>query len=93
MADDVRRRDIPRPSWSRAKAGPARVTHLRGMDNLAGLASYDMRPVQTVQTEEGPVVVGRGPVRSVTWMPTVADLEVAPLMDTRRTAISDRYFR
>ena len=93
MTDDVRRRDIPAPKWARARAGPARVTHQQPIDNLAGLASYDRRPVDLVETEVGPIVLGRGPIASVTWHPSVADLTVAPLMDTRRTAISDRYYR
>lgn len=93
MTDDVRRRDIPIPSWYRGAAGPARVTHTEPMDNLAQLASFDMRPTEVMQTEQGPIVLGKGPVANVTWHPSVADLQMAPMVDTRRTAISDRYFR
>ena len=93
MTDDVRRRDVPRPKWATRAAGFPTVTHGPPLDNVAGLASLDVRPTVTVPTEQGPICVPMGPTRDVSWMPTVADLRGAPYVDTRRTAISDRYYR
>jgi hypothetical protein len=93
MTDDVRRRDVPRPKWATRAAGTPTVTHGPPLDNVAGLASLDVRPTVTVPTEQGPICVPMGPTRDVSWMPTVADLRGAPYVDTRRTAISDRYYR
>ena len=93
MTDDVRRRDVPPPPWAFRMQGPAEVTTVPALDNVHGLASRDERPRQAVQTEHGPIVLGKGPCANNTWLPTVADLEHAPNADTRRTAISDRYYR
>jgi len=68
-------------------------THSAGQDNLAGIASTCLRPKQTVQTEQGPIALAFGPEGDVSWTPTTAALSVAPYADSRRTAISDRYYR
>ena len=93
MTDDVRRRDVPPPTWAFRLQGMGSVTHTEAMDNACGLASVDPRLRECLQTEQGPICLGIGPIRQVSWLPTVADLEQAPYIDTRRTAISDRYFR
>lgn len=93
MTDDVRRRDVGPPIWARELQGAAAVTHVEGRDNSLGLASEDLRPKDVISTEQGVVLIGSGPINDMSWHPTVADLAEAPYWDTRRTAISDRYFR
>jgi hypothetical protein len=91
MTDDVRRRDTGPSNWG--QAGPVRQTHCVGMDNLQGIASVDMRAVESVMTEQGPVILPVGPLPGIGYQPSVAALSVAPFVDSRRTAISDRYYR
>ena len=91
--DDVRRKDVAPPVWATKRAGIARVDTVPAQDNALGLASQDVRPAEVFQTEQGPIQIGRGEVRDVSWVPSVATLNEAPLVDTRRTAISDRYYR
>ena len=90
MSDGKRRPDVAKPKWTAKMAGPAVMSHRKG---AFGIAEVDPRPTQLVTTEQGPIVLGRGPVSSKGWMPSVADLESVPYADTRRTAISDRYYR
>ena len=91
FTDDVRRRDVPPPTWVYQHQGPADVTYLAEREGQLG--ELDLRPKQAVQTEQGVICLGTGPLLSNTWMPTVADLKQAPYLDTRRTGISDRYYR
>jgi len=91
--DDVRRRDVGPPVWANKRAGVGRVDMIPAQDNVVGLASLDVRNSEVCQTEQGLIQIGRGEVRDVSWVPSVATLNEAPLVDTRRTAISDRYYR
>ena len=84
-----RRSDVVRE----APKGDPTVAFLGAMDNGAGIASLDPRPMEYLSTEQGRIGIGKGAVQDVSWLPTVADLQMAPYTDTRRTAISDRYFR
>ena len=94
MTNDVRRRDVPPPLWSleHSKKVPD-VSFLEPTDNVAGLPTEDRRPRSVHATEQGPISLGTGPSLARSFMPSVGDLRRAPYMDTRRTAISDRYYR
>ena len=48
----------------------------------------------TVQTEQGPIKLSKDDTEGWddTFLPSVSVLEVAPLMDTRMRALSDRYY-
>ena len=81
-SDGVRRRDLPVPTWAYHRAG---VPQVPSMEN-------DNRPFDRVQTEQGPIEIRKGPVGGH-YLPSVAVLNGAPYVDTRRTAISDRYYR
>lgn len=88
--DDARRKDV-KQSYSNAPI--AEILHGPPLDNYAGLASADRRPRQIVETEQGPISIPTGPTGDPTQMPSVAQLRSAYSSDTRRTAISDRYYR
>ena len=90
-SDDIRRRDTGFPKWGKGRAHT--VSMLEGYDNLQGLGVADVREHESVATEQGPISIGRGPIASVTYMPTVGTLRATPYADTRFTAISDRYYR
>ena len=87
-----RRKDAGRPQWNPHRPY-AKVSTIGAMDNFAGLASKDDRPVEVFQTEQGPIALGCGERGDVTWMPTVSALNVAPYTDNRISGISDRYFK
>ena len=63
------------------------------LDNLAGLASRDPRESALYVTERGPVRLAYGGSNVTGFMPTSAALSMLPSVDTRITAISDRYYR
>lgn len=88
-SDDKRRRDVT-GSYGR---GTPRVTTTEPKHNFAGLASTDERPVQRIETENGPIELPEGPIGDCTWMPTTAVLDCVPQTGSRFTAISDRYYR
>ncbi len=46
-----------------------------------------------IMTEQGPIYIGRGNTTDISFTPTISQLDLLPLLDTRRTAISDRYYR
>lgn len=92
MGNDVRRSDVLAGQWVRPSVS-AGVTHVPGFDNLAGIASLDARPTEQVMTEQGPIRIGFGPSPHVGYVPSTAALSVVPHLDTRRTGISDRYYR
>lgn len=74
-----------------AKGSPV-MSHLEGTDNLVGIASKHTGDFETVQTQEGPVVLPKmGPQRTG-YMPTTAQLNALPYTDSRFTGISDRYY-
>ena len=62
-------------------------------DNFMGIASKLMRPLQTLATEQGPVKLAVGPTPQLGFMPTDGEIRALIGTDTRRTAISDRYYR
>ena len=64
-----------------------------GTDNIEGLAALDRRPLQDLATEQGLIRLPKGDVPSVDYMPTIEILECLPFTGTRRSAISDRYYR
>ena len=86
--DDKRRSDVT-GDFGR---GVPTQTHNAGSDNVVGLASRERRPFQTVATEQGPICLPFGKVKNG-YMPTVAQLQEAPFLDSRFTAIGDRYYR
>ncbi len=63
------------------------------LDNVFGLASFDARPKVAINTEIGALTQRAGPVARFGYMPTSAELSTIYSLDTRRTAISDRYYR
>lgn len=69
------------------------MSHLSELDNLVGLPSVDSRPMDRIMTEQGPIYIGRGNTTDISFTPTISQLDLLPLLDTRRTAISDRYYR
>lgn len=66
------------------------VETLRGPD---GLGVRDERPLEMVITEQGPFRIGYGPAMNTGYMPSTRTLSEAPFHDTRRTGISDRYYK
>ena len=86
--DDMRRRDV-KGSFG---AGVPTQRYTQGGDNFAKIASLETRPMEHLRTEQGPVALPYGPIPNG-WMPSIADLQAAPYLDSRRTAISDRYYR
>lgn len=62
-------------------------------DNAEGIASEDLRPAVVVNTEIGGIVLRRGPIAKFGYMPSTAELSAVYSLDSRRTAISDRYYR
>ena len=88
---ELRRRDVGRPKWG--QGGIPTQTTCAPTDNFAGIASDEMRPLQTLETEQGPVALPFGPNTSTGYMPTSVALQVAPFADSRRSGISDRYYK
>ena len=86
-----RRRDVNAPTWF--KGGIPSQNMKLGTDNFEGLAQFDRRPLQTYQTEQGPIALPYGPEGDVSYMPSVSTLQGIVSTGTRRTAISDRYYR
>ena len=86
-----RRRDVGAPTWG--KNGVPVMDMTVGGDNFEGLASLDTRPLQQVQTEQGPINIPYGADESVGYTPSIAALTVAPYIDQRRSGISDRYYK
>lgn len=86
-----RRRDIPPPTWGNGGV-PVQNTCV-GTDNFEGLAALDRRPLQVATTEVGLVQLPYGAGSDVTFMPDSQCLKRAMQWDSRRTAISDRYYR
>ena len=91
MSDDRRRRDVPPPAWTSGRKTAAVLGCAR--DDVKGVGGMDPRPFESVMTEKGAIHLQRGPTMDASWVPSVAVLNAAPYVDTRRTAISDRYFR
>lgn len=86
-----RRRDIPPPSWKRGGVPTCDMT--LGTDTLLTLATKEHRPFEVLQTEQGPIQLPYGPAADVGFMPSVVALQGVPFFDSRRTAISDRYYK
>lgn len=82
-----RRRDLNRPEWGRSGV----PTQDMISDN--GIGVPDKRPLQVCYTEQGPVRLPFGDFSFKGFMPNSALLNALPYADTRRTAISNRYFR
>ncbi len=86
-----RRRDVLPPTWG--KGGIPTQDTVRGDDVAGTLAVMDTRPLEVLQTEQGLVKLPYGAVTDNSYMPTSRVLLAAPYTDTRRTAISDRYYK
>ena len=86
--DDARRRDV---TGDFGRGVPAQSFNA-GSDNVEGIASRERRPMETIMTEQGPITLPYGG-STRGFMPTVAELLVAPYNDSRFMAISDRYYR
>ena len=87
-----RRRDVHPPKWGLNTSIPV-ISTMPGGDNTEGLAQLDARPLQDIATEQGIIKMPYGPVADVSYMPTSLQLKSLPYVDSRRTAISDRYYR
>ena len=87
----IRRHDVGKPSWG--NSGFATMDTVRAFDTPGVLAKLDTRPIQTIATEQGPIRLGRGADADGSYTPSAATLNLLPYSDTRRTAISDRYYR
>ena len=87
MNDDVRRKDIGRMRWPN---GAPRADMEPSPD---GLAQRTERPLRAFATEAGPVELPSGPGSDVTFMPSSYVLDTVFFSDSRRTGISDRYYR
>lgn len=85
-----RRADVGGPRWGRG--GVPTQDMCAGGDNLLGIAAEERRPLQNIATEEGPIALPYGP-GGVLYMPSVRTLQSVFSIDSRRTAISDRYYR
>tara|TARA_B110000046_G_C12985741_1_gene395535 strand:+ start:764 stop:1057 length:294 start_codon:yes stop_codon:yes gene_type:complete len=62
-------------------------------DNFDGIASKQSRPMQQLATEQGHVRLAWGPTPQLGFMPTWSEIRALIGTDTRRTAISDRYYK
>ena len=90
--DDLppRRMDVGKAAYG---TGAATVDTVRAWDVPCVLATPDTRPLETIATEQGPIRLPRGPVADGTFMPATSTLDALPYTGSRRTAISDRYYR
>lgn len=79
------------PTWGRG--GVPTQNTCRGVDVAGVLAVPEMRPLETLITEQGPINLPFGPDGDATYTPTVAALNALPYSDSRRTAISNRYYK
>lgn len=86
-----RRRDVMPPTWGRG--GVAKVDTCNGKDVVGTLAVREMRSLETVWTEQGAIELPFGPSNEVTYMPSVDTLMTLPFTGTRRSGISDRYYK
>ena len=86
-----RRRDVGRPTWG--KGGVPTQDTCVAQDNLDGLAGPEMRALEVLATEQGYVKLPKGSTPSGGYMPSALTLRDLPWTDSRRTAISDRYYR
>ena len=85
------RKDVGKPAWG--GGGAATIDTVRAYDVPCVLATPNTRPLETVATEQGPIRLPRGPVADDTFMPNTLTLNALPYTGSRRTAISDRYYR
>ena len=86
-----RRRDVMPPTWGRG--GVPTVDTCNGRDVPGTLAAREMRSLETVVTEQGPIQLPFGPSNEVTYMPSSDTLMALPFTGTRRSGISDRYYK
>ena len=86
-----RRVDVGSPAWF--KGGVPTQYSCQGQDVLFTLATPEMRPLATYTTENGPINLPYGPMADNSYMPTAETLSTLYDIDSRRTAISDRYYR
>lgn len=70
-----------------------RIPHVDATPGPDGFAEKDERPLEMVITEQGPLKIGYGRAMNTGYMPSVRTLTEAPYFDTRRTGISDRYYK
>ena len=87
----TRRRDIGPPKFG--KGGVPTCDMTVGSDNFEGIAAMDSRPLELIHTEQGPIRLPFGQPPDVSYMPSVLALNALPYTDSRRTGISDRYYR
>ena len=85
-----RRTDAGKANWT--GTGRPAQTHGPPNDNFAGLATEYKGPIEWIATEQGEVGLKFG-AKFVGYSPPVSQLKALPYMDTRRSAISDRYYR
>jgi hypothetical protein len=86
-----RRRDVPAPKWG--VGGVPSQTSCRGGDVTGVLAVDETRPLQCIQTEQGPINLPYGPDTSNAFVPRVVTLNALPFTGSRFSGISDRYYR
>ena len=91
-ADWAYRADVPKPNW--AGKGMARDTHVAGSDVIHGdLATPAEDGHRVFVTEQGPVALANQPPKFTGWTPSIECLNGLPYVDSRLTAISDRYYK
>ena len=56
-------------------------------------AEIDTRPRERLETEQGPIHMPFGNFADTSFLPTTRTLERVFALDSRMTAISDRYYR
>ena len=79
------------PTWG--KGGIATQDTCRGVDVPGILAVPEMRPLEELMTEQGPIRLPVGAMPDGSFTPSTALLNGLPFTGTRRTGISDRYYR
>ena len=91
--EERRRGDVGEAPWVNGGKGRTPCCASSLIDKLTGLALPDTRPQQLIETEHGSVSLPTGPEIDETYMPSSFALNTIMYADTRRTAISDRYYR
>ncbi len=86
-----RRNDVLKPTWG--KGGIPTQDTCRSADVPNVLARHEMRPLQELMTEQGPVKLPYGPDTLTGYMPSDNEFQTVVDNDTRRTGISNRYYR
>ena len=81
-----RRRDIGAPKWTGLPVNDM----CEGTDNVSGIGSKCDRPMQMVDTEQGPVCLPYGEDPRIGFTPTASVLHVLPHTGSKMMGLMDR---